>query len=198
MVHEPAKATHLAVPHIVRTPKFVVALAYAPIIIDTEFIDACLENDEFLNPDDFKLKDVENEKKMGTSLKLSCERAKENRHRLLAGRSIYVVEKITGGFEAYKGIVEANGGQCMTYRGRPATIPSKRAGSENGVDEDPSNEVVLICNDEKDDSKLWSKFVKMAEGSRKVPRIVRSDWLLDTAMCQKIQPTAPYEFNVGN
>lgn len=197
VVLDPAKATHLAMPHVVRTAKAVVAIAYAPTIVSTDFIDACLEQNELLDPDNFKLMDDANEKKFGVSLELARERATENRHQLLQGRSIYVVDKIHGGFDTYQAIVEANGGQCMTYRGRRGTlIPSRRAGSEGSTDDDPQNEVYLLSSDSKEDKKLWPQFTKMAEGSRKVARIVKSDWLVDSAMVQKIQPTSTYELDV--
>ena len=191
---EPSRATHLAAPTIKRTQKFVAAIAYAPTIISTDFIDACLEKDELLDPDKFVLQDKANEKKMGFSLQLSKERAKENRNRLLAGRSVYCLETINGGWESYKSIVEANGGKCMVWRNRKGTmVPSKRAESDPDTDDDSLNEVYLLSGPGKENENLWKRFRQMAEGSRKLPLIVRQDWLLETAMCQKVLPTSNYE-----
>lgn len=192
---DPARASHLAAPMIVRTHKFVTALAYAPTVISTEYIDACLENDEFLVAEKFLLKDRDNEKKLGVSLTLSHSRAIENRRQLLRGRTIYCVENLHGGFEIFKSIVEANGGQCLQYRGRPINvIPSARAGSEaSTTDDDVQHEVYLLSGPASENKNLWSKFRAMAEHSRKSPRIVTSEWLLETAMCQSIQPVGNYE-----
>ena len=199
MTTDPARATHLAAPQIVRTLKFVAAIAYAPSVISTNFIDACLDEDELLNPEKFVLQDKANEKKLGFSLQLSRERAKENRNRLLEGRAVYCLENIHGGFEAYKSIVEANGGMCMTWRNRKGTmVPSRRAESDPDSDEDTQNDVYLLSGPERVNETLWKRFRQMAEGSRKTPRIVKTEWLLETAMCQKIQPPTAYEIREGS
>ena len=170
-------------------------MAYAPTIISTDFIDKCLEKDEILDPEDFLLQDKANEKRFHISLAQSLKRAKENRNKLFQGRTIYCVESIHGGFDTYKSIIEANGGQCNMYRGRPGTmVPSRRADSETSTtDEAAQAEVFLISGQDKEQERLWPKFRQMAEGSRKIPIIVRSDWLLESAMAQKILPVGKHE-----
>ncbi len=170
-------------------------MAYAPTIITTRFIDMCLENDELLDPGDFLLQDKPNEKRFSISLVQSQKRAKKNRNKLYHGRTFYCVENIHGGFETYKSIIEANGGQCNMYRGRPGTmVPSRRAESETSTaDDDAQAEVFLISGPGKDHERLWSRFRQMAESSRKVPRIVRSEWLLESAMAQEILPFGDHE-----
>ena len=107
------------------------------------------------------------------------------------------MENIHGGFEAYRSIIEANGGRCNSYKGRPGTmVPSKRADSEMSMtDDDTQNEVYLLSAPDPDNAKIWAKFRAMAEGSRKIPRIVRADWLLETAMHQKILSAGKYEIS---
>lgn len=191
---DPTKATHLAAPHIVRTVKFVTALAYAPLVISTDFIEACLREDEMLDPEDYVLKDTENEKKLHLSLKDSRIRAKKNANQLLQDRCIYCMEEITGGFDTFKAIVEANGGRCMLWKNRKgATVPSKRADSEDSTDTEAHNDVYLLSDDGKQNQGLWSRFREMVEGCRKVPRIVKTDWILETAMSQQLRPVGPYE-----
>jgi Regulator of Ty1 transposition protein 107 BRCT domain len=191
---DPARATHLAAPSIIRTKKFVSAIAYAPSIISTKFIDDCLKADKLVDPNKYELQDKANEKKWAFSLMLSLERAKENRNKLLDGRAVYCVENMNGGFESYKDIVEANGGMCMTWRNRKGTmVPSRRAESEPESDNDSQNDVYLVTENEKQYEPLWNKFRQMAEGSRKIPKIVRADWLLETCMVQKVLPTTTYE-----
>lgn len=168
-------------------------MAYAPTILSIAFIDECLEKNEFLNPEDFLLQDKANEKRFHISLAESQKRAKENRNKLLEGRTIYCVENIHGGFDTYKSIIEANGGQCNLYRGRPGTmVPSRRADSETSTAEEAAlAEVFLISG--QDQERLWSRFRQMAEGSRKIPRIVRSEWLIESAMAQEILPVGTHE-----
>lgn len=195
MTQEPSRATHLAAPSILRTHKFISAMAFAPTIISTEFIDKCLEKDEHLNAEDFLLQDKANEKRFHISLAQSQERARENRNKLFQGQTIYCVDNIHGGFNTYKSIIEANGGQCNSYRGRPGTmVPSRRADSEaSTTDEAAQAEVFLISGQDKDQARVWTRFRQMAEGSRKIPRIVRSDWLLESAMAQQILPVGSHE-----
>lgn len=75
-------------------------------------------------------------------------------------------------------------------------VSSRRADSEvSTTDDDTQNDVYLISGSTKENAKFWSRFRSMAEGSRKVPRIVKADWLLETAMCQKILPIGNYELH---
>lgn len=195
VTQDPSRATHMAAPTILRTHKFIAALAHAPAILSIKYVDDSLTSDELLDPQKYLLKDTVNEKKFGFTLKQSSERAKKNRNQLLAGRSIYCVEDIHGGFDIMKSIAEVNGGTCQTYRGRPTSlIPSHRA----DTDADPGDdEAILISGTSKDDQRLWPRFQQMAEGARKVPRIVRADWLLETAMSQEILPLSNYELDEG-
>jgi hypothetical protein len=191
---DPTKATHLAAPSIVRTVKFVTAIAYAPLVISTEFIDKCLKHEEYYDPEDFVLRDTVNEKKFHISLKDARSRAQKNANRLLAGRCVYCAEDIVGGFDTFKSIVEANGGKCMVWKNRKATkVPSGRAESEESTDAESNNDVYLLSDSNEQRNALWSRFREMVEASRKVPKILKTDWLLETAMSQQLRPTGPYE-----
>ena len=147
-----------------------------------------------VDPEDYLLKDTENEKKYQISLKDSRKRAQKNTNQLLQGRCIYCMENITGGFETFQAIVEANGGRCMLWKNRKGTtVPSGRAGSEESTDTDANNDVYLLSDDSKGNQGLWSRFREMVEASRKAPKIVKTDWILETAMAQQLRPTKPYE-----
>ena len=192
-----SRAKIIAVPHLLRTAKFVSAIAYAPKVVSTEYMEACLEEEEALDPDDFLLADSASEKKYNTKLSTILQRAKENDHKLLADRTMYCMENIFGGFDAFDQIVKVNGGQCNRWRGRhDIMVPSKRAGSESSAVED---EVYLITSQEKENLKtqikLWEKFSQMAEGARKMPKVLKSDWLIESALLQKILPTKSYEID---
>ena len=168
-------------------------MAYAPLVISTDFIDACLKQDELLDPEKYILKDKANEKKFHLSLADSRIRAEKNANKLLQDRSIYCTELFSsGGFDTFKSIVEANGGRCLLWKARKGTtVPSGRAESEVSTDEEADNEVYLLSDDS--GKALWSRFREMVEGSRKVPKIVKTDWILETAMSQQLRPTKPYE-----
>ncbi|KAL9108158.1 MAG: hypothetical protein Q9227_007012 [Pyrenula ochraceoflavens] len=196
ITQDPARCTHLVAPSILRTQKFVVALSYAPVIISSNFIEECLSQNKVLNPQDYLLQDPSGERKLNLDLSRSLSLAKQNKNSLFAGRTIYCVDTIPAGFATFQAIVEANGGRCITYRGRPGTmVPSRRAGSEASTmtDEDTDAEIYLLSGLEKEHKVLWPKFRKMAEGSRKIAKIVGSDWVLESAMAQKILPVEEYE-----
>jgi hypothetical protein len=105
------------------------------------------------------------------------------------------MENVHGGFEAFRSIVDANGGQCNSYKGRAGTrVPSGRVDSDMSMtDDDTQNEVYLLSAPDPENARLWAKFRVMAEGSRKIPRIVRTDWLLESAMHQKVLPVGKYQ-----
>jgi Regulator of Ty1 transposition protein 107 BRCT domain len=197
VTQEPSRATHLAAPNILRTHKFISAMAYAPTIISTDFISKCIEKNKLLDPEDFLLQDKANEKRFHISLAQSQKRARENRNKLFEGQTIYCVENIHGGFDTYKSIIEANGGRCNMYRGRPGTmVPSRRAdGEDSTMDDSFQAEVILISGPDRDQARVWPRFRQMAEGSRKIPRIVRSEWLIESAMAQEILPIGSHELH---
>lgn len=197
ITQDPASCTHLAAPNIVRTQKFVTAVAYAPAVLSADYVEQCLAKNEKLPPEDFPLKDVEGEKRLGFKLSDAIKRAKANKHQLLQDFTIYCTENIRGGFDTYKSIVEVNGGKCMLYRARAGSIMSARDGSLDGSSEGtgPAKEesVYLMSGTTSDEARLWPKFRQVVQGIGKVPRIVRTDWILDLALSQQSHWQADWE-----
>jgi len=190
VIQDHASCTHLAAPHIVRTQKFVCALAHAPMILSTDYVDDCLSENRRLDPNDYLLEDTEGEKRMGHKLTDAIARAKNNKGKLLRGHSIYCTEGVNGGFDIYKAIVEVNGGKCLLYRARAGSNPALRA----GVEEDPSDtesgepeSVYLISGHTPEEAKLWPRFRQMVQDAGKVPIVVRNDWLLNSALSQEFR-----------
>ena len=188
--------THLAAPTIVRTQKFICALAHAPVILSTDFVDDCLTKNELLDPDDYLLDDQDGEKKIGHTIADALDRAKNNKGRLLRGLFVYCTESIHGGFETYKAIVEANGGKCFLYhaRGKLETASrSTREGSPADLEDEVFDYIYLVSGHDQESAKLWSKFRQAAGDRGKTPRIVRGDWMLNLALSQRIQWKDEYE-----
>lgn len=201
VVQDARRCTHLAAPTILRTTKFVNALAYAPVIVNTDFITQCLQNDVVVDPADFPLVDEVAEKKFHFSLADAAARAKKNKNKLLRGFRIYCIEDIRGGFDAFKSIVDANGGECLLFRGRLALTKHSRReesddeDSEMETDEPGRNEVFLLSSAESRHARLWPRFRQVATDVKRTPWIVRVDWLLDMAMSQELQAPAEYELS---
>lgn len=139
MVQDARKCSHLAAPSILRTPKFVNALAYSPVIVNIDFITQCLKKNELLNSEDFELVDQDAEERFSFSLKEAAARAAKNKNKLLQGYNIYCVDTIRGGFDAFKSIVDANGGQCLLFRGR-VSHKVKQPVSDDDGDNDNGDE----------------------------------------------------------
>lgn len=191
ITQEPAKCTHLAAPHIVRTQKFICALAYAPVVLSTDFVLQCLAENKKLRPESFELKDPEGEERIGVKLADTTARAKINKGNLLNRYSIYCTENIHGGYETYKSIIEANGGNCLLYRARAATNAVTRDSED--METEPVKYMYLLSGVTPDEAKLWPKFRKTAQAAGKTARIVKTDWMIDLGLSQKIQWDDNYE-----
>lgn len=196
VVQDARKCSHLAAPSILRTPKFVNALAYSPVIVGTEFVTQCLKKDELLEPNDFPLVDKTAEHRFSFSLKEAAIKAKKNKNKLLQGYHIYCVETIRGGFDAFKSIVDANGGNCRLFKGRVVhKLQQPESDDEdNGSERDlRDQEVYLLSSVTPEHERLWGRFRQMVQEIGKTPRIVRVDWLLDIAMSQEVHAADQYE-----
>lgn len=201
VVQDARKCSHLAAPSILRTPKFVNALAYSPVIVNIDFITQCLKKNELLDPEDFELVDQDAEERFSFSLKEAAAKAAKNKNKLLQGYNIYCVDTIRGGFDAFKSIVDANGGQCLLFRGR-VSHKVKQPDSDdddsdnaNGEDELHEKEVYLLSSVAPEHQRLWPRFRQMVHEIGKTPRIVRVDWLLDMAMSQEAHAADEYELD---
>jgi hypothetical protein len=198
LTQEPGSCSYLAAPSIVRTQKFICALAYGPIVLSTDFVDQCLAENKRLQPEDFELKDAEGEERLGFKLTEVTARAKENKGHLLQGYAVYCTEAVHGGFDTYKSIAEANGGKCLLYRARAGSHAVARVTAlERGQDpaeQDLPQYLYLLSGNTPEEVKLWPKFRQMAQGNDMVPRIVKSDWMIDVAMSQRIHWQEFYEW----
>ncbi|KAJ5047636.1 uncharacterized protein L3040_003457 [Drepanopeziza brunnea f. sp. 'multigermtubi'] len=189
VVEDPLKCSHLAAPNMVRTQKFLCALATGPTIVTSNFIEASVgsRNGKIPAVEDFLLKDVASEKKFGLKLKDVIVRAKANNRNLLRRVPIYCTNAIPNGSATYKSIVEANGGTFALYSGRP-TI--KKTNPEDDVG--PAEPVYLLTGQSPAERALWPKFERMAKEGNMIPRIVDSEWLLDVAMSQQYKWNEDY------
>jgi len=184
-MQDPLNCTHLAAPTMVRTQKFLCALATGPTIVSSDFVDTCLDDGVMPPVENFLLKDKDNEKRFNLRLKDVVVKAKANRRQLLSGIPIYCTVEIMNGPETYKSIVEANGGIFRTYRARGGSTirPTNPESDEDGEPEP----VYLITGPKPEERRLWPKFEQMAKAGNMEPRIVHAEWLLDVAMSQRLK-----------
>lgn len=197
IVDKGARCTHVAVPRIIRTPKFVASLAHAPTVLTLDYIDQCLIQNARLSPDDFLMTESQDDKTMGYNLAQSMARAKANKCRLLRGWTIYCTEGLTGGFQPYKDIVTENGGDCRVYKARASSV-ALISTTEGDREEDDSQSstpeyLYLVSGTSPEEVKLWPKFRQMAQGKGRIARIVNKDWVLNLAINQEIRWSPDYE-----
>ena len=195
---EPADCNYVAAPRILRTAKFIRALANAPKILSLDYLQDSLDKNERLDPDDYILQDREGEERYDLQLSEAVARARANDCNLLQGQIIYCSESIVGGFETYKSIIAANGGRCLLYRARAGSITSGKPGGPGSADDDDDESedpeyVYLISGPTRGEARLWPKFRKMVQSIGKIPRVVKTDWMLDLALRQQIRWIDEYE-----
>lgn len=189
IVQDTRTCTHLAAPAMVRTQKFLCALAGGPIVVSSDFIDNCLKQGKLPRVEDFILQDKENEKKFGMKLTDILTRARANKRHLLIRVPVYCTAEAPNGPDTYKAIVQANGGIFSVYRARNApTIKPTRPEDDDGEPEP----VYLITGPKPEERRIWSKFEEMAKAGNMIPRIVHPEWLLDVAMSQQLKWNSKY------
>lgn len=192
------EVTLLCAPKIVRTRKFVTAIAAAPKVVSTSFLDYCLTNNKVPMEDLHALTDTETEEKYGFRLHEALERARINKRRLLKGWQVFCTEGVPGGPDTMEEVVKANGGAFAVYKGRTGltvgkrTVDPKDEASENQR-EDEGDTLYLVSGCNPEEVSLWEKFRAMARKSNMRPRIVRTDWLLSVAMAQYIHFDSRWE-----
>lgn len=184
----------LVAPKILRTRKFVAALASAPLVVNTKYLDTALKQGKLMeNPP--VLQDRDTEERLGFRLKDAIERAKLNQHQLFHGWSIFVTKDAPGGYDTFKEIIELNGGDVYLYQGRTGLTlpkPHKRENpdptreSQPQGDDGGSDHVYLVSGTSEVEVKLWKAFHSLAERQGLQARIVKTDWLLNAAMSQRV------------
>ncbi|KAL7622305.1 regulator of Ty1 Transposition [Parahypoxylon ruwenzoriense] len=174
---------YLVAPHMVRTVKFLRNLSKGATVLSSSWIEQCLDTKEVPDPQDYVLKDVENENKFGFKLAASVRKARENKGRLLWNIPIYCTASIKNGPLGYQAIAEANGAIFKVYNARSGTTikPTKPEEDEGGPEP-----VYLLSTTNSEEKKLWKKFEDMARKGNMEPRVVASDWLLDVVMKQEV------------
>jgi hypothetical protein len=189
----PEEVDILVAPRLLRTRKFVSALASAPRVVDMTYLETALKGKLIKTPD--LLHDREGEERMGFRLKDALQRAQENQGKLLRGWSIFVTKDVNGGFETFKEIVTVNGGAAFLYQGRTGMqLPKRRLRDDPQSGEESQNQggaeefdyVYLVSGNSENDQKLWRNFRNVAHKQGVEARIVTTDWLLNAAMTQKI------------
>ncbi|KAI0646001.1 hypothetical protein C8Q79DRAFT_967346 [Trametes meyenii] len=114
VVDKPQNCTHLLVKSVVRTEKFLCAMAVAPYVLNERWAKMSAAARRLLPEADYMIKDSGTEKKYAFTLTDALKRAKENAGKLFAGKTFYVTPKVPVDNKLLKNVVTANGGQLST------------------------------------------------------------------------------------
>lgn len=204
LTQDPKDVTILVAPKILRTPKFVCALANAPLVVDSKYLDTALKQNKLPSQPSL-LSDRDGEERMGFRIADALSRAEVNKHKLFRGWNIYITKDIPGTFDTFKNIVTLNGGDAFMYQGRTALKKRSKeqddakAGDEreHQGDEDEYGYVYLVSGTSGPEQKTWETFREAALQEGVEPRIVKADWLLNAAMSQRIAWKDMWELSKG-
>ncbi|KAI0369629.1 hypothetical protein BV20DRAFT_967587 [Pilatotrama ljubarskyi] len=114
IVTKPAECTHLVVRSVVRTEKFLCAVAVAPYVLSEKWAVVSAASRRLQPEEKYMIEDPETEKKYGFNLADALKRAKENAGKLFAGKTFYVTGKVPVDSKLLKNVVTANGGTLST------------------------------------------------------------------------------------
>ncbi|KAJ7594325.1 hypothetical protein C8J56DRAFT_854426 [Mycena floridula] len=164
--------THLLVPNIVRTEKFLCALAFSPFILQDKWAVDSAAARRLLPEEDYALVDKEGEAKFGFTLKQSLENAKKGKH--FANMTFYVTPSVSLG-DLLKKVAVANGGQVNT-----TTTPTIRT-----LDAKPKR-YVISCEQ---DFGIWKPI-----STSSAHRIYSTELMLSAALKQEVPDFENKEF----
>ncbi|KAG5651886.1 hypothetical protein H0H81_007043 [Sphagnurus paluster] len=107
----PAECTHLLAPHLVRTEKFICALAHAAFILTEKWATESAAAKKLLDEEKYLLRDEANEKKFDFVLADALARAKKLGGTLFAKKVFYITPKVSVDIKLLRNVVTACGGQ---------------------------------------------------------------------------------------
>ncbi|OAX40254.1 hypothetical protein K503DRAFT_714884 [Rhizopogon vinicolor AM-OR11-026] len=118
MTTRPNDCTHLIAKGIVRTEKFLCAIAISPFVLTERWVDSSIRAGKLLPEKDFVISDSQPERKWKFKLSTSLARAKheDGGANLLKGMTFYVTPKVEIDMKLLKAVVTSAGGQVQTSK----------------------------------------------------------------------------------
>ncbi|KAG1847384.1 hypothetical protein F4604DRAFT_1594505 [Suillus subluteus] len=118
MTTKPNDCTHLIAKGIVRTEKFLCAIASSPFVLTEGWVNSSVRTGKLLLETDFLISDPESERKWNFKLSTSLERAKREDagDSLLKGMTFYVTPKVEIDLKLLKAVIASAGGQVQTSK----------------------------------------------------------------------------------
>ncbi|KAF7350976.1 Brct domain containing protein [Mycena sanguinolenta] len=141
MTNRPTECTHLIVPSLVRTEKFLCALTVAPYILTKEWAVDSAAKEELMPEEEYLLRDDAGDVKFQCNLSDAVSRAKTLKGKLFQDHSFYMTPHVKTR-EILRNVILANGGQTI------ATQPTLRL-----LENDPRRHVISC----EEDKAIWQQ-----------------------------------------
>ncbi|KAF7362376.1 hypothetical protein MVEN_00584400 [Mycena venus] len=106
------ECTHLIVPHLVRTEKFLCALTGAPYILKKDWALKSAEKEELMPEEDYLLEDSAGDSKYDFRLSEAVERAGTLKGKLFLNHAFYITPQVQP-MDILRNVILANGGQTL-------------------------------------------------------------------------------------
>ncbi|KAG2097274.1 uncharacterized protein F5147DRAFT_583688 [Suillus discolor] len=128
MTTKPNDCTHLIAKGIVRTEKFLCAIASSPFVLTEGWVNSSVRSGKLLPETDFLISDPESERKWNFKLSASLERAKreDGGEGLLKGMTFYVTPKVEIDLKLLKAVIASAGGQVQTSKPTTRILKANR------------------------------------------------------------------------
>ncbi|KAG1786369.1 uncharacterized protein HD556DRAFT_1248380 [Suillus plorans] len=128
MTTKPNDCTHLVAKGIVRTEKFLCAIASSPFVLTEGWVNSSVRTGKLLPETDFLISDPESERKWNFKLSASLERAKreDGGEGLLKGMTFYVTPKVEIDLKLLKAVIASAGGQVQTSKPTTRILKANR------------------------------------------------------------------------
>lgn len=190
VTQDPVKANIVAAPRVVRTPKFLCALAYNVQFVTLEWFLDSMEQKTVVDPSAYTLIDPVAERDYEFSFKKSKKLAKTNQQQLLAGVDLCWMPETKENRPGLEDVAKANGAALTLFTAGPSG-----KGRLSGKSKEAGTEMILLTSNASDPKQhsLCKLFTAFAASRQRKARIIDPDWLTRTALCQKIEPWDNYE-----
>ncbi|KAG0275025.1 hypothetical protein BGZ95_009256 [Linnemannia exigua] len=182
------QCTHLVAKSVGRTEKFLSALALGKIIVQEDWLQACIDANAILDESEYQIQDPDNEAKFGMNLYESLERAREKK--VFENCVFYISPSTVPKLAALKVLIEAGGGKAtallhtgigflkdrIVKRNQHRIAAEAKAGKsgqgrkkkknesedEEEEDEEEDKEILAIVSCESD-SDMWQAILEVGE-----------------------------------
>ena len=182
-------------PRVLKTPKFLAAIAAGVPIVGPKWVDEVLKQKSHVDPTEWMLHDPLSEAEYNVDLEQVLSRAQGHKENggLFKGMTIYATEHVEPRWEIFNDLIRRNGGKSALYKGRDIEPPEGASGGQGVEKLSPQGRLYLMTTSK--DRRVWKKFRTMAEKNGYYPLLVAIEWCSRVCLEQNLDAwDASWEF----